>query len=60
MVRKFDKYKENLIVVDNYIISYTTKVAEIVGNKCKVLGYYSPTTTKHINYVCGELNLEKE
>lgn len=51
------KYKQNLRVVGNDVISYTTKVAEIQGDKLIQLGYWSMTTQKHINYVAQELGL---
>lgn len=58
------RYKQNLRVIGNDVISYNTHVAEIVGNKLYKLKWNvngmtsSPTTTKHINYVARELNLE--
>lgn len=58
------RYKKNLRVIENDVISYDTHVAEIVGNKLYKLKWNvngmtsSPTTTKHINYVARELNLE--
>tara|TARA_R110000824_G_scaffold382522_1_gene575733 strand:+ start:527 stop:709 length:183 start_codon:yes stop_codon:yes gene_type:complete len=56
-MRKFEKYKQNLRQEGNFIISYTTKVAEIIGNELHQLGRWSATTQKHINYVARELNL---
>jgi hypothetical protein len=55
---EFEKYKQNLRVVDNFIISYTTKVAEIKGNELHQLGWWSVTTQKHINYAASELGLK--
>jgi len=52
------KYKQNLHVIGNDVISYTTKVAEIRGNELHQLGYWSVTTQKHINYVAKELRLK--
>ena len=52
------KYKQNLQVVGNDVISYTTKVAVIRGNELHQLGYWSVTTQKHINYVANELRLK--
>jgi hypothetical protein len=52
------KYKTNLKIVGNDVISYTTTVAQIQGNNLKQLGYWSITTQKHINYVANELNLK--
>jgi hypothetical protein len=51
------KYKTNLKIVGNDVISYTTTVAQIQGDNLKQLGYWSVTTQKHINYVAKELNL---
>ena len=63
-MKTFDRYKVNLRQVGNDIWSYDTHVAEIIGKylyklKWNVRGMTSsPTTTKHINYVARELNLE--
>ena len=59
------RYKQNLSIVrqngKHFIKSYQTNVAEIdFGQKtAKVLGYWSMTTSKHINYACKELGLKK-
>ena len=58
-MRKFKRYQANLRVVDNRVISYTTHVATIEGDTLRVLGYWSQTTSKHINYVASELGLKK-
>jgi hypothetical protein len=58
-MRKFKRYQSNLRVVDNRVISYTTHVATIEGDTLRVLGYWSQTTSKHINYVASELGLKK-
>lgn len=66
------RYKQNLKVIDNKVYSYDTLVAKIKGNKIKKVKWKvwvkgdildkeittSPTTSKHINYVARELNLE--
>jgi len=66
------RYKQNLKVIDNKVYSYDTLVAKIKGNKIKKVRWKvwikgdildkeittSPTTSKHINYVANELNLE--
>tara|TARA_R100001244_G_scaffold81580_1_gene63558 strand:- start:259 stop:441 length:183 start_codon:yes stop_codon:yes gene_type:complete len=57
-MRAFEKYKQNLRKEGNFIISYTTKVAEIIGSELHQLGYWSQTTQKHINYAAEELNLK--
>ena len=64
-MKTFDKYKQNLKQVGNNIYSYDTIVAEIKDNKLHLtswhipgVGSHSATTTKHINYVAQQLNLE--
>tara|TARA_R110000787_G_C13187010_1_gene422522 strand:+ start:163 stop:438 length:276 start_codon:yes stop_codon:yes gene_type:complete len=52
-----EKYKQNLRLEGNKVISYTTHVATINGNDLIQLGYWSQTTQKHINYVANELSL---
>jgi len=65
MERKFDKYKQNLSVVNfegaDYIKSYDTRVAKIdyENSTAEVLGYWSSTTSRHISYACGMLGLKK-
>ena len=62
-MRTFKKYKENLSIVHfngaDYIQSYTTRVAKINYDTrtAEVLGHWSMTTSKHINYACKELGL---
>ena len=53
-----NKYKQNLKVNDSFILSYDTEVAKINHEKkeIKVLGWWSVTTSKHINYVANEYN----
>jgi len=53
-----EKYKQNLRIEGNKVISYTTHVATIEGDKLIQLGWWSMTTQKHINYVAKELGLE--
>ena len=63
-MKTFDRYKVNLRQIGNDIYSYDTHVAEIIDGKLYKLKWRvngmssSPTTTKHINYVAQELNLE--
>ena len=64
-MKTFDRYKKNLRLIGNDIISYNRHVAEIKDGKLYKLKWYvngvgsaSQTTTKHINYVAQELNLE--
>ena len=58
-MRTFDRYKENLRLVEDKVYSYTTHVATVNMNDRTLtqLGYWSRTTQKHINYVASELDL---
>ena len=57
-LQKLDKYKQNLTIVNGVnVYSYTTNVADIKGDELHVFGYFSQTTTKHINYVPKEFGL---
>jgi len=53
------KYKQNLRIEGNKVISYVTHVATInhAEGTLTQLGYWSMTTQKHINYVAKELRL---
>lgn len=55
-----DKYKQNLRVDYHNVFSYGTKVAEIdhIKRTIKPLGWWSVTTSKHINYVGSEYGYE--
>lgn len=53
----FKRYKKNLKVKKDKVYSYNTHVATIDGTDLRVHGYWSRTTSKHINYVAKELNL---
>jgi hypothetical protein len=53
-----DKYKQNLHIQGNNVYSYDTNVAIIINDKLMVLGWWSVTTSKHVNYVAKELNLD--
>jgi hypothetical protein len=59
---QFTRYKHNLRVVNTdlgtFVQSYSTLVAKIEDTKLIVLGYWSRTTSKHINYAAKELGLE--
>jgi len=55
-MKKLAKYRENLSYDNKFIYSYGTKVAEIKGETVVKLGYWSVTTSKHINYAAKELN----
>jgi hypothetical protein len=56
---KLKRYLANLRIDGDRVISYATHVATIEGSTLRVLGYWSKTTTKHINYVATELGLKK-
>ena len=53
------KYRDNLRVKGDKIYSYNTLVAEIHGPELWALGWWSQTTSKHINYVAKEYGLKK-
>jgi len=59
-MRTFDKYKQNLKASSTHFLSYDTEVAEIdhATQTIKPLGWWSMTTTKHINYVGSEYGYE--
>jgi len=57
-IRKFNSYKENLMLIDNDVYSYTTHVATIKGSELIQWKKWSQTTHKHINYVAKELALK--
>jgi hypothetical protein len=57
-IRKFDKYKENLMLIDDKVISYTTHVATVKPFELIQWQSWSQTTQKHINYVAKELGLK--
>ena len=61
-MQTFDRYKNNLKADGNFIYSYNTKVAEIdhLNRIVKPLGYWSMTTSTHINYVASEYNYKIE
>ena len=57
---KLPKYKENLRIINNKdVYSYSTRVAQIKGEELHVYGWWSPTTSKHVNYVANHYNLKK-
>mgnify|MGYP001410041286 FL=1 len=57
-MRHLDRYKQNLRIIGNDVYSYNTNVATIINDKLLVLGWWSVTTSKHINYVARELDLD--
>ena len=47
---KLPRYKENLRIINGTdIYSYSTRVAQIKDDELHVFGWWSPTTSKHIN-----------
>ena len=59
-IHTFERYKKNLRADDNYVNSFNTKVA-LIDHKNRTiykLGYWSMTTSKHINYVAKEYNYD--
>ena len=58
-MKKLPKYKENLRIINGTdVYSYSTRVAQIKDDKLWVYGWWSPTTSKHINYVARHYNLK--
>jgi len=61
IMKTFKKYNQNLSLVINnegtFVKSYETLVAKVNGQELEVLGYWSQTTSKHINYAAKELGL---
>lgn len=59
-MKKLPKYKENLrIINDTDVYSYSIRVAQIKDGELHVYGWWSPTTSRHINYVAEYYNLTK-
>jgi len=59
-MKKLPKYRENLrIINDTEVYSYSTRVAQIKDDELHIFGWWSPTTSKHINYVAQYYNLKK-
>ena len=56
-MKNLARYKQNLRIDGNRVISYTTHVATIENHNLIQLGYWSQTTQKHINYVANQLGL---
>ena len=57
---QLNRYKQNLKIEGNRVISYVTHVATIDWSNRELhqLGWWSMTTQKHINYVAREYNLD--
>ncbi len=58
-MKKLARYKNNLRIDGDRVISYSTHVATIDGDTLRILGTWSRTTTKHVNYVAAQLGLKK-
>tara|TARA_Y100000361_G_scaffold129664_1_gene125241 strand:- start:144 stop:353 length:210 start_codon:yes stop_codon:yes gene_type:complete len=59
-MKKLPRYKENLRIIDGTdVFSYSTRVAKIIDDELHVFGWWSSTTSKHINYVAEYYNLKK-
>lgn len=58
---KLAKYKKNLRIDGNRVISYATVVAtiDLENGTLTEIGKWSQTTTKHVNYVAAQLGLRK-
>jgi hypothetical protein len=56
-MKKFPKHSANLAHDYEFIYSYKTKVAAITDDGIVRLGYWSKTTSRHINYAASQLNL---
>ena len=57
---KLPRYKENLRIINGTdVYSYSTLVAKIIDDELYVFGWWSPTTSKHINYVADYYKLTK-
>ena len=56
---KLPKYKENLRIINGTdVYSYSTRVAKIHNNAIHIYGWWSSTTSKHVNYVADYYNLK--
>ena len=53
--KRYNRYKTNLFTEGWDIFSYKTKVATYDPKKGKIVkgGWWSVTTSKHINYIAG-------
>ena len=59
-MKKLPRYKENLRIINGIdVYSYSTRVAQIKGNELHIFGWWSQTTSKHVNYVARHYNLKK-
>ena len=59
MIYILAKYKQNLRIKNNVEVwSYDTHVATIVNAELIEHGWWSATTSKHVNYVADQLDLD--
>ena len=56
---EFAKYTKNLRRDGDKIYSYSTHVATITNGFLHILGWWSTTTSKHVNYAAKELGLKR-
>lgn len=58
---KLKRFNQNLKIEYNKVYSYNTHVATIDFDKNELTEHkkYSITTSKHVNYVCREMQLKK-
>ena len=56
---KLGRYTKNLRVEGSKVYSYSTHVATISGSKLLVHGYWSVTTSRHVNHVASTHGLTK-
>jgi hypothetical protein len=59
-MRRFPRYKQNLGYQGNNIWCYDSNIARVFSDRLEVREYfkkYSPTTTKHYNYVSSYYKL---
>ena len=57
---KLPRYKENLRIINGTdVYSYSTRVAQIKDEELHVYDWWSPTTSRHVNYVANHYNLKK-
>jgi hypothetical protein len=56
-----DRYKQNLSIHGNKVYSYATHVATLnhADRILHIHGWWSATTSKHVNYVANQFNYEK-
>ena len=58
MLRANNDVKNLRIINGTDVYSYSTRVAEIKDDELHIFGWWSPTTSKHVNYVARYYNLK--